>query len=41
MGDIKDSLLESATNEFEKQLILELREDGMSDDEIEQWLQEI
>lgn len=36
-----DALLESATNEFERQLILEWREDGMSDSEIQEWLKEI
>lgn len=36
-----DALLESAANEFERQLILEWREDGMSDSEIQEWLKEI
>lgn len=37
----KDELLHDGMSEFERQLILGCREDGMSDDEIREWMQEI
>lgn len=40
MEDTNDKLLEGR-NEFERQLIKDLRKDGMTDEEIAIWLQEI
>lgn len=37
----KDELLHDGLSEFERQLILGCREDGMSDSEIREWLKEI
>lgn len=36
-----DALLHEGKNEFERSLILQWRKDGMSDDEIREWLKEI
>lgn len=36
-----DVLLHDGLSQFERQLIQEYREDGMSDDEIQKWMQEI
>lgn len=38
---MKNTELNDDFNEFERQLIEECRQDGMSDEEIFQWLQEI
>ncbi len=37
----QDALLHDDMSEFERSLILECREDGMSDDEIQEWLKEL
>lgn len=37
----QDALLHDGRSEIERKLILEWREDGMSDSEIQKWLQEI
>lgn len=39
--DETDALLHDGLSQFERQLILECREDGMSDSEIQKWMQEI
>lgn len=36
-----DALLHDGLSQFERQLIQECREDGMSDSEIQEWLREI
>ena len=37
----KDELLHDGLSDFERQIIMELREDGVSDDVIRQWMREI
>ena len=41
ISEKRDELLQEGLNEFEKQFILECREDGMTDEDIQRWLQEI
>lgn len=39
--EVADPLLHDGLSQFERQLIQECREDGMSDSEIRKWMQEI
>lgn len=39
--ETKDDLLDNCISDFEKKLILQCREDGMTDEEIAKWLKEI
>lgn len=41
IGHNDDKLINSNTTDFERKLIKECREDGMTDEEISAWLKEI
>ena len=41
MEQEQDVLLTECTCEFERRLIIQCREDGMSDEEIAEWLKEL